>query len=193
MSKRLMLRVGIFAIVILIGLVALACDDDDDDDGGNGGGGNTLEVVQDRDELKCGVKETQPGFGFLEPDGTHSGNDAEFCRAVAAAVLGDSSKVDFILASAGDRFELLASGEIDVLIRTTTWTLSRDADLNADFVSTTFYDGQGMMVGSDSGIDSLQDLEGRDHLRHDGYHHRVQPRGPLQRARRELHAGLARR
>ena len=156
MSRRWMLRIAVVAVAAL-GLFALACDDDDD---GNGGGGNTLEDMVDRDELKCGVKETQPGFGFLEGDGTHSGNDAEFCRALAAAVLGDSSKVEFILASAADRFELLASDEIDVLIRTTTWTMSRDADLNGDFVSTTFYDGQGMLVRSDSGITSLDGLDG---------------------------------
>ena len=158
MSRRRYMWLAIIGVA-MIALVAIACDDDDDDDG-NGGGGNTLSDVLDRDSLKCGVKETQPGFGFLEPDGTHSGNDAEFCRAVAAAVLGDSSKVEFILASAADRFELLASGEIDVLIRTTTWTLSRDADLNGNFVTTTFYDGQGMIVRSDSGITSLEGLDG---------------------------------
>ena len=160
MNKRWMPRIAVVAVAAL-GLFALGCSDDDDAAaGGGGGGGGTLAAVVDRDELKCGVKETQPGFGFLEPDGTHSGNDAEFCRAVAAAVLGDSGKVEFILASAADRFALLASGEIDVLIRTTTWTLSRDADLNGDFTTTTFYDGQGMLVRSDSGITSLAGLDG---------------------------------
>ena len=157
MSARLMLRVG-FVAILMLGLVALACNDDDDD-GGNGGG-DTLSEVLDRGELKCGVKDSQPGFGFLQPDGTFAGNDVEFCKAVAAAVLGDANDVEFVPASAADRFELLASGEIDVLIRTTTWTLSRDADLNADFTSTTFYDGQGMLVKADSGITSLQGLDG---------------------------------
>ncbi len=141
--------------VAAFGLILIACNDDDD----NGGGG-ILQTVLDRGELRCGVKETQPGFGFLSPDGTRSGNDVEFCRAVAAAVLGNANAVEFVPASAQDRFELLASGEIDVLIRTTTWTASRDADLKGDFVTTTFYDGQGMMVASDSGISLLEDLEG---------------------------------
>ena len=142
-----------------IGLLAIACSDDDDDDGG-GGGGNTLQEVIDRGELKCGVKDSQPGFGFLEPDGSFSGNDVEFCHAIAAAVLGDADAVEFVPASATNRFELLSSGEIDVLIRTTTWTSSRDTDLDGDFVSTTFYDGQGVAVKADSGFASLEDLEG---------------------------------
>ena len=129
-------------------------------DSGAGTTESTLQTVMDRGELKCGVKDSQPGFGFLEPSGEYSGNDIEYCKAIAAAVLGDSSKVEFVPASAADRFELLASGQIDVLIRTTTWTLSRDADLNADFTSTTFYDGQGMMVKADSSINSLADLAG---------------------------------
>ena len=143
----------------LIALFAVACSDSSDDDA-TASGGDTLQTVLDRGELKCGVKDSQPGFGFLEPDGTYSGNDVEYCRALAAALFGDPSKVEFVLAGAADRFELLASGEIDVLIRTTTWTLSRDADLNADFTSTTFYDGQGMMVKADSGIQTLADLDG---------------------------------
>jgi general L-amino acid transport system substrate-binding protein len=147
--------------VAALGLLLLACsDDDDDDNGSSGSSGGILAEVQDRGELKCGVKETQPGFGFLDPDGNHLGNDIEFCRAVAAAVLGDSSKVEFVAASADNRFELLSSGEIDVLIRTTTWTASRDASLGGDFVTTTFYDGQGMMVKADSGITTLEDLAG---------------------------------
>lgn len=142
--------------IVALGAIAVACTSDDDEDGGEA----TLAVVLDRGELKCGVKDSQPGFGFLEPDGTFSGNDIEFCKAVAAAVLGDSSAVEFVPASAQNRFELLASGEIDVLIRTTTWTASRDADLKGDFATTTFYDGQGMMVKADSGITSLADLDG---------------------------------
>jgi general L-amino acid transport system substrate-binding protein len=138
-----------------LAVILIACNGGDDDESGG-----TLQTVLDRGELRCGVKETQPGFGFLAPDGTRSGNDIEFCRAVAAAVLGNANAVQFVPASAQDRFELLASGEIDVLIRTTTWTASRDAELKGDFVSTTFYDGQGMMVRSDSGITKLKDLEG---------------------------------
>jgi general L-amino acid transport system substrate-binding protein len=142
--------VGLGALAAII----IACT------GGGDDGNGILKTVLDRGELRCGVKETQPGFGFLAPDGTRSGNDIEFCRAVAAAVLGNANAVEFVPASAQDRFELLASGEIDVLIRTTTWTASRDAELKGDFVTTTFYDGQGMMVPSGSGIATLEDLEG---------------------------------
>ena len=156
MSKKMILRLGVL-LIAAIGLVAIACGDDDDD---GGGGSDTLQEVLDRGTLQCGVKDSQPGFGFLEPDGTFSGNDVEFCRAIAAALFGDSGKVDFVPASAQNRFELLASGEIDVLIRTTTWTSSRDTDLGGQFIMTTFYDGQGMMVRADSGITTIADLEG---------------------------------
>lgn len=156
-----MLRIGVVAVAV-IGLVALACDDDAaaDSDGGGGGGGDTLQAVIDRDELQCGVKDSQPGFGFLEPDGSFSGFDIEFCKAIAAAVLGDASKVEYVPATAANRFELLSSEEIDVLIRTTTWTASRDADLNGAFGLTTFYDGQGILVRADSGFSEIGDLEG---------------------------------
>lgn len=159
MTSNKWLRIGVLAIAAFA-LLLIACSDDDDDDGGGGSSGGILAEVIDRGELRCGVKETQPGFGFLDSDGNYSGNDIEFCRAVAAAVLGDSTKVEFVAASADNRFELLSSGEIDVLIRTTTWTAGRDADLKGDFVTTTFYDGQGMMVKADSGITSLADLDG---------------------------------
>ena len=138
-------------------LFAVACGDDDD--GGSDGGG-TLAEVQDRGTLRCGIKLTQRGFGFLDSDGVYSGIDVEYCRAVAAAVLGDPEAVEFIPASAGDRFELLAAEEIDVLIRTTTWTSGRDIGLNSQFAQITFYDGQGMMVNADSAFQTLEDLEG---------------------------------
>jgi general L-amino acid transport system substrate-binding protein len=147
--------------IAALGLLAIACDGDDDGNGnGSGAAGNTLQTVLDRGELKCGVKDSQPGFGNLEDDGTYTGIDIEFCKAVAIAVLGDANAVDYVLATADNRFELLASGEIDVLIRTTTNTLSRDADLNGTFAVTTFYDGQGMMVKVDSGFDSVADMDG---------------------------------
>ncbi len=159
MTSKRWLRIGLVAVAAFA-LLLFACSDDDDDGDNGGSSGGILAEVQDRGELRCGVKETQPGFGFLASDGTRLGNDVEFCRAVAAAVLGDSDAVEFIAASADNRFELLSSGEIDVLIRTTTWTASRDADLGGDFVTTTFYDGQGMMVKADSGITSIADLSG---------------------------------
>jgi general L-amino acid transport system substrate-binding protein len=147
----------LFAL-LTIGMVAAACTSDDDGD--SSAQGQTLQTVLDRGVVKIGVKDSQPGFGNLEPDGTFQGQDIEFARAIAAALFGNKNAVEFTPASASDRFELLASEEIDVLIRTTTWTSNRDIDLNASFTGTTFYDGQGIAVNASSSITSLGDLEG---------------------------------
>ncbi len=120
--------------------------------------GGLLAEVQARGSLLCGVNEAVPGFGFLNPDGTRSGFDIDFCRAVAAAVLGDPEAVEYVPLTAQQRFTALASGEIDVLIRNTTYTATRDGGEGATFVNTTFYDGQGMMVRADSGFTVMEDL-----------------------------------
>ena len=125
---------------------------------------STLDTVLERGELICGVKIDSPGYGFQNPDGSFDGNDIEFCRAVAAAIFGDSTKVRFREATGGNRFELLGSGQIDVLIRTTTWTASRDTNLNVAFTATTYYDGQGFMIkeafANSGNISSVNDLGG---------------------------------
>ena len=160
MGTRWMLRIALAAIVA-VGAFALACGGDDGDEGDGGtAAGNTLQQVIDRDRLLCGVKDSQPGFGFLEPDGGYSGFDTEFCRAIAAAVLNDAGKVEFVPASAGNRFELLSTEAIDVLIRTTTVTASRDASLKVDFAQVNFYTGQGFAVRADSGISDTSGLDG---------------------------------
>jgi general L-amino acid transport system substrate-binding protein len=123
-------------------------------------GGATLAAVQQRGALRCGVNEAVPGFGFVEADGSFSGFDIDFCKAVAAAVLGDADAVEYVALTAAQRFTALQSGEIDVLIRNTTWTASRDGGEGATFLHTTFYDGQGMMVKADSGITSIDDMGG---------------------------------
>ena len=124
-------------------------------------GGNTLGIVQDRGVLNCGVNANVPGFGYLSPDtNDFAGFDVDFCRAVAAAVLDDGEAVEYRATTGTDRFPVLQSGEIDVLIRNTTWTISRDTSLGFNFAPTTFFDGQGMMVRKDSGIESLTDMEG---------------------------------
>ena len=120
--------------------------------------GGLLAEVQARGSVLCGINETVPGFGFLNPDGSRSGFDIDFCRAVAAAVLGDPEAVEFVPLDAQQRFTALASGEIDVLIRNTTYTATRDGGEGATFVNTTFYDGQGMMVRADSGFTVMEDL-----------------------------------
>ena len=118
--------------------------------------GDTVQLVKDRGVLKCGVKQTQPLFGFREPDGTVVGFDVDFCKAIAEAMEVDLELVD--ASDASTRFELLADGEIDVLIRTTTITASRDRELGVDFAQTTFYTGQGFAVHAGSGIESTADM-----------------------------------
>lgn len=123
--------------------------------------GSTLQIVRDRGILLCGGNATLPGFGFLDPDtGDFAGFDIDYCRAVAAAVLGDADAVEYRATTAQERFPVLQAGEVDVLVRNTTWTISRDTSLGFNFAPTTFYDGQGMMVRKDSGITSLEELEG---------------------------------
>jgi len=113
---------------------------------------STLDTIVDRGSMKCGVKESQYGMGYLDATtGVRSGLDIAYCRAVAAAIgLDPDTGVEYIPASGSDRFDKLSSGTIDVLIRTTTWTTSRDADLNADFAGMNFFDGQGILVREDA-------------------------------------------
>ena len=120
---------------------------------------STLEEVVERGELNCGVKYTQPLFGLLGSDGVPQGFDIEFCKAIAAAVLGDAAAGLYVDASDPfTRFHLLVDGEVDVLIRTTTLTASRDAELGVDFAQVTFYGGQGLAVQADSDYRSTLDM-----------------------------------
>jgi general L-amino acid transport system substrate-binding protein len=125
-------------------------------------GESLLDEVAARGSLVCGVNDSVPGFGFVGDDGTFSGFDIEFCRAVAAAVLGDSEAVEFRVLTAAERFTALQTGEIDVLIRNTTYTATRDGTEGATFLTTTYYDGQGMMVRADSGFASIDDMANTD-------------------------------
>jgi len=109
---------------------------------------STLDTIVERGSMKCGVKESQYGMGYLDATtGVRSGLDIAYCRAVAAAIgLNPDTGVEYIPASGSDRFDKLSSATIDVLIRTTTWTTSRDAELNADFAGMNFFDGQAILV-----------------------------------------------
>ncbi len=120
----------------------------------------TLEDVQNRGTLNCGVVNGLAGFGAPNASGEWEGFDVDFCRAVAAAVLGDPQAVEFVPTTGRTRFTALASGEIDLLARNTTWTFSRDTDLKFDFVGVNYYDGQGFIVPKELGVTSAKDLAG---------------------------------
>ena len=121
-------------------------------------GESLLDTVRSRGSVLCGVNDVLPGFGVVNEDGSYSGFDVDLCRAVAAGVLGDSEAVEYVPLVADARFTALQSGEIDVLIRNTTWTSTRDGQEGATFLFTTFYDGQGMMVPASTGFTELEDL-----------------------------------
>lgn len=122
--------------------------------------GAVTQRILERGSLICGVNQTLPGFGFPNDAGEFEGFDVDMCRAVAAAILGDANAVEFRPITAAERQPALASGEVDMISRNTTWTLSRDTLWGATYAPTTFYDGQGVMVMADSGIETLEDLEG---------------------------------
>jgi general L-amino acid transport system substrate-binding protein len=121
-------------------------------------GEGKLAEVQARGSLICGVNNAVPGFGFVDASGEHVGFDIDFCRAIAAGVLGDPEAVEYVDLTTETRFTALQSGEVDVLVRNTTNTASRDGGLAATFVTTTFYDGQGMMVATDGGFETIDDM-----------------------------------
>ncbi len=120
----------------------------------------TLEDVQARGELNCVVTTGLAGFAAPDENGRWEGFDATFCRAVAAAVLGDGEKVKFVPSTGKTRFTLLNSGEGDILFRNTTETMSRDADLKLTFLPINYYDGQGFLVRKDLGVTSAMELDG---------------------------------
>src|SRR5262245_28564192 len=173
------------ALLAATTLVGAACSDDDDDGGGagggpvstvggvvagssvppstaaaaGGGGESVLDAVLEADVVRCGVRDDLPGFDSVDAGGDHVGFDADFCRVIAAAVLGDASKVEFVDVETDNRFTALQAGEFDVLVRNTTWTASRDGVEGTTFLHPTFYDGQSMMVAADSGFSGIDDMD----------------------------------
>lgn len=134
-----------------------------DSTSGNEGGsssGSTLATVQDRGHIVLGGNNALPGFGFVNEAGEYEGFDIDFGKAIAAAIFDDPNAIEVRPLSADERFTALQTGEVDVLIRNTTWTTTRDTDLGTNFAPTTFYDGQGLMVRKESGITSAEELEG---------------------------------
>ncbi|HET9545191.1 MAG TPA: amino acid ABC transporter substrate-binding protein, partial [Gaiellaceae bacterium] len=162
-------------VLVVVSLLAAGCFHSDDENGNGNGeaaqtgtdgdtgaqeGGGVFQQVQDRGNVVCGVNDAVPGFGTATEAGEYEGFDIDYCRAVAAAVLGDANMVEFRTLTADQRFTALQSGEVDVLIRNTTYTASRDGAEGARFLHTTYYDGQGMMVTEESGFTELEDLAG---------------------------------
>ncbi len=140
-----MLRAGL-ALAATVSVAALA--------------GPTLDAVKGRGFVKCGVNSGLPGFSSPDDKGHWTGIDVDVCRAVAAAVFADAGKVKFTPLSAKERFTALQSGEIDLLSRNTTWTLTRDTALGLNFTGVTYYDGQGFLVRKDLGIHGVRELDG---------------------------------
>lgn len=121
---------------------------------------STLDAVKKKGVVQCGVSDGLPGFSNPDAKGVWQGMDVDVCRAVAAAVLGDAGKVKYVSLTAKERFTALQSGEVDILSRNTTWTLTRDASLGLTFVGTAYYDGQGFLVNKSLGVKSAKDLDG---------------------------------
>ncbi len=120
----------------------------------------TLDDVRTKGYVQCGVSQGLPGFSNADDSGNWTGIDVDLCRAVAAAIFGDGDKVRFTPLSAKQRFTALSSGEIDILSRNTTWTMTRDTQLGLNFAGVNYYDGQGMMVPSGLGVKSAMELDG---------------------------------
>ncbi|MFM7651511.1 MAG: amino acid ABC transporter substrate-binding protein [Vulcanococcus sp.] len=148
--------VAAFPLIASLALVGCASE-------GSGIQSQKMATIKARGKLICGVDGKLPGFSFVESDGSYSGLDVDVCKAAAAAVLGDPGKVDYRDLNSSERFAALASGEVDLLSRNTTYTLSRDAagGNGLNFAPTVFYDGQGLMAPNASGVKSLKDLSGK--------------------------------
>ncbi|HVV63810.1 MAG TPA: amino acid ABC transporter substrate-binding protein [Pseudolabrys sp.] len=136
----------VFAVAAALGFTASAAS------------AQTLTAVKNRGTLNCGANGTLAGFGLPDAQGKWTGLDVDVCRAIAAAVLNDANKVKFVPLSAKDRFTALQSGEVDVLIRNTTWTSSRDTSLGLNFTGVDYYDGQGFMVRKALKVNSALEL-----------------------------------
>ncbi|MGL5833325.1 MAG: amino acid ABC transporter substrate-binding protein, partial [Waterburya sp.] len=120
-----------------------------------------LDTVVKRGRLICGVSGKLPGFSFVNEKGEYLGMDVDLCRAVAAALFDDPNQVEYRNLTSAQRFTALQTGEIDLLARNTTWTIDRDISLGMEFTPTTFYDAQGIMVSTNSGVKELEQLQGK--------------------------------
>ncbi|MCM3322919.1 amino acid ABC transporter substrate-binding protein [Cytobacillus kochii] len=153
-----------FVLVVLLALTGCSNEEAGGKEGGdsnNGSSGSSiLSKVIDNKKLVAGVNDELPGFGYIDESGKNVGFDVDFARVLAAGAIGDAEAVEFRPLSAQERFTAVQTGEVDVLIRNTTWTTNRDSEVGLNFAPTTFYDGQGIMVRADGGVESLEDLKG---------------------------------
>ena len=147
----------LFVSIVSISMLLGGCATQDEKDQ------SRLELIQQRNELICGVSGKIPGFSFLKSDGSYQGIDIDICKAFAAAFLGDASKVQYRPLTAAERFTAIRTGEIDLLSRNTTFNLSRDSSNGngLTFAPVVFHDGQGLMVKKDSGITSINELSNK--------------------------------
>jgi general L-amino acid transport system substrate-binding protein len=130
-------------------------------EGGGAATGSLLDKVKARGKLVCGVSGELQGFSYVDQSGKYSGLDVDICRAIASAMFDDPEAVEYRNLNAKERFTALQAGEVDILSRNTTWTISRDSSVGLEFAPTVFYDGQAMMVKKSSGIKDLKGLEGK--------------------------------
>ena len=147
-------------LVALLVLSLTACSDTPTGQGGGTPKGR-LATVTSRGKLVCGVSGELPGFSFVGKDGKYSGLDVDVCRAIAAAIFNNADAVEYRNLNAKERFTAVQTGEVDILSRNTTWTMSRDTSVGLEFAPVVFYDGQGIMVKKASGIKTLADLKGK--------------------------------
>jgi general L-amino acid transport system substrate-binding protein len=125
-----------------------------------GSGSATLDASKARGQVLCGISGQVPGFSLADSQGVMKGLDADTCRAVTAAALGDAGKVKFVVTTTQNRFTALQSGEVDVLSRSTTWTLGREGNLGLEFAWVNYYDGTGFLVKKSSGVKSVKEMDG---------------------------------
>jgi len=140
---------------VLLGFTALASTAN-----AQSSGSATLDAVKARGQLVCGVAGGVPGFSLIDSHGKMTGLDADSCRAIAAATLGDAEKVKYVQLTTQNRFTALQAGDVDVLIRSTTWTLGREANLGTLFAGVNYYDGTGFLVKTSLGVKSVKDMNG---------------------------------
>ncbi|MCY3862281.1 MAG: amino acid ABC transporter substrate-binding protein [bacterium] len=185
MQKSVYRLLALLGLVLAFSLIAASCGNDDDDGAAPAPepaateaatqapeatpeetvevvpsqDGGTLQAVLDRGHVLCGSRDDVPGFALLNADGEYEGFDIDMCRVVAAAIFGDADAVEIVPVTSAERFTALASGQFEVMNRNTTWTATRDGTEGAEFLFTTYYDGQGLMVPASTGFTTLEDLE----------------------------------